>query len=212
MLSGLNQHAREQRQTGTEMPRENRDEKRARTARYALQWSIWLTEAMAEEGVRAYELVERAGELGAIFSGGNVSHWRDGDQRADADNAIVIAHILHRDPVEALDEAGHDVIANEMVDRVRREVRAIITAMRQDGHEAGASLLEIYAAEAIAGRTPNPETDAQARLKETQAKVDAVRASSSPTCAEAKRSSPLAKRKQTVIGTGTRRNQNVMPK
>lgn len=103
------------------MPRETASERRVRRAKIALQWGQWLTEAMDAENVRTFELVARGGRLGGTFESGGVTHWRNGDNTADADQAVIVARALRRDPIDALRASGHDALADEMESRAGQD-------------------------------------------------------------------------------------------
>lgn len=133
------------------MPRPSRDERRAELARIAQRWSRWLKQAIAEREIDIKTLVDLAGQAGATFDKSNVSKWLAGDSTADPTNAAIIGRVLERDPLEALREAGHHILAGQLaaeptVDDVLRAARdegaSAPVLLREAGHDDLADYIE----------------------------------------------------------------------
>lgn len=92
------------------MPTE-RDQRKAQRAENARRWGTWLTQAMTRARTEPKDIVN--GSDGTIDKG-TVSHWMLGDYGISADNAITVARILRRDPIETLRAAGHEPYADAM--------------------------------------------------------------------------------------------------
>jgi hypothetical protein len=133
------------------MPRPPREQRRAELARTAQLWGQWLRSALTEHPTEIKMLVELGNRAGARFDKTAVSKWLAGDNAADPTNAVVIARILGRDPLEALRAAGHHTLAETLDTHPDPETVAYIAAaqdipapalLRAAGHDEDADYIE----------------------------------------------------------------------
>jgi hypothetical protein len=133
------------------MSRPPREQRRAELARTAQHWGNWLRSALTERGMEIKMLVELGNRAGARFEKTAVSKWLAGDNAADPTNAVVIARILGRDPLEALRAAGHHTLADTLDTHPDPETVAYIAAaedipapalLRAAGHDKDADYIE----------------------------------------------------------------------
>ena len=160
------------------MPRPSRDDRRAELARTAQRWGQWLSAALAEQNLEIKQLVDLAGQAGATFDKSNVSKWRAGDSSADPTNAVIIARVLGRDPLEALRVAGYDLLANQLaarpsVDDVLRAAKdadaSAPVLLREAGHADVADYIE-----AITGPGGPRPVDLDAAIAQTRVITDSM--------------------------------------
>lgn len=121
------------------MPRPTRDQRRAAKAATAAAWATWLAAALSESATTASELAAAAALLrpgeNAPFNKSAVSHWVNGDSSVSPENALLVARVLHRDPVEALRAAGHHTLADRIVELVKEAIHGerLLAQAKDDG-------------------------------------------------------------------------------
>lgn len=103
------------------MPREDRNERRARTAATARIWAAWLNRALADHQppLRPADLARMSN---GAFGTGHTTKWTNADNTASAEHVLLIARLLERDPVEALRAAGHHMLADQIVSLVHEAI------------------------------------------------------------------------------------------
>ncbi len=104
------------------MPREPRDDRRARNAATARIWARWLNQALADHKppLRPADLVRMSDNA---FGTGHTTKWTNADNTASAEHVLLIARLLKRDPVEALRAAGHHTLADQIVSLVNEAIQ-----------------------------------------------------------------------------------------
>lgn len=103
------------------MPREPRDQRRARNAATARIWATWLIQALKDHQppLRPADLARMSN---GAFGTGHTTKWTNGDNTASAEHVLLIARLLERDPVEALRAAGHHALADQIVRLVHEAI------------------------------------------------------------------------------------------
>ena len=114
------------------MPRHKPERRETAKPSGPTRWSRWLDDAMAETHTDTPDLITRAAAHGATFDKTNVSRWRSGATKPLPEHVVIVARVLERDPVEALQAAGHDVLAEAIADAAEREYRARIAEMDKE--------------------------------------------------------------------------------
>lgn len=127
------------------MPTEPREQRRAQRIENALRWSRWLSQAMAQEHIEPKDIVNGSDNS---INKGDVSHWMNGDNTASPDNAVIVARVLHRSPIDALLAAGHANLANVMMNPREAELRARIADLES---QIDAKLDQLNATQAETG-------------------------------------------------------------